>query len=184
MQRKATARRTPVSQLVSHASQWPLIICLWRVKTSQATPWRNGSASDSRSEGCVFESRRGHKTFFFLYVCLSICELLLFFCVCVCFLFLSYDEIRRWNRMFLFTTARCTSVFGQSVSHASQWPLIICLWRLKHPRRLRGAMVARLTPDQKVACSNPVGVTNFSIICMCVYLCFCFLFFCSVNKQT
>ena len=22
-------------------------------------PWRNGSASDSRSEGCVFESRRG-----------------------------------------------------------------------------------------------------------------------------
>ena len=27
--------------------------------------------------------------------------------------------------------------------------------------RLRGATVARLTPDQKVACSNPVGVTNF-----------------------
>ena len=27
------------------------------------TPWRNGSASDSRSEGCVFESRRG-QTFF------------------------------------------------------------------------------------------------------------------------
>lgn len=24
------------------------------------TSWRNGSASDSRSEGCVFESRRGH----------------------------------------------------------------------------------------------------------------------------
>ena len=23
------------------------------------TPWRNGSASDSRSEGCVFESCRG-----------------------------------------------------------------------------------------------------------------------------
>ena len=30
---------------------------------SQLTPWRNGSASDSRSEGCVFESRRGHKIF-------------------------------------------------------------------------------------------------------------------------
>jgi hypothetical protein len=26
-------------------------------------------------------------------------------------------------------------------------------------RRLRGATVARLTPDQKVACSNHVGVT-------------------------
>ena len=29
-----------------------------------STPWRNGSASDSRSEGCVFESRRGQLTFF------------------------------------------------------------------------------------------------------------------------
>ena len=28
------------------------------------TPWRNGSASDSRSEGCVFKSRRGQLTFF------------------------------------------------------------------------------------------------------------------------
>ena len=27
------------------------------------TPWRNGSASDSRSEGCVFESRRGLELF-------------------------------------------------------------------------------------------------------------------------
>ena len=26
---------------------------------SIVTPWRNGSASDSRSEGCVFKSRRG-----------------------------------------------------------------------------------------------------------------------------
>lgn len=26
------------------------------------TPWRNGSASDSRSEGCVFKSRRGQVT--------------------------------------------------------------------------------------------------------------------------
>ena len=25
--------------------------------------WRNGSASDSRSEGCVFESRRGQHCF-------------------------------------------------------------------------------------------------------------------------
>ena len=30
------------------------------------TPWRNGSASDSRSEGCVFESRRGHQVFVFI----------------------------------------------------------------------------------------------------------------------
>lgn len=31
---------------------------LW--KHNHVTPWRNGSASDSRSEGCVFKSRRGH----------------------------------------------------------------------------------------------------------------------------
>lgn len=33
--------------------------------TPQWTSWRNGSASDSRSEGCVFKSRRGHEWFFF-----------------------------------------------------------------------------------------------------------------------
>ena len=35
------------------------------------TPWRNGSASDSRSEGCVFESRRGQKYF----ACFVLCYL-------------------------------------------------------------------------------------------------------------
>ena len=34
-------------------------IILKFIRTTK-TPWRNGSASDSRSEGCVFESRRGH----------------------------------------------------------------------------------------------------------------------------
>ena len=36
------------------------------------TPWRNGSAPDSRSEGCVFESRRGQhfqsRLFFYLFI--------------------------------------------------------------------------------------------------------------------
>ena len=31
-----------------------------------STPWRNGSASDSRSEGCVFKSRRGQGPLFVL----------------------------------------------------------------------------------------------------------------------
>ena len=63
------------------------------------TPWRNGSASDSRSEGCVFESRRGHQVFVFKILFIN-----------------------------------------------TKW--------------LRGATVARLTPDQKAACSNHVGVRN------------------------
>ena len=29
----------------------------------ELTLWRNGSASDSRSEGCVFESRQGQNLF-------------------------------------------------------------------------------------------------------------------------
>ena len=32
------------------------------------TLWRNGSASDSRSEGCVFESRQGQKLFSTFYL--------------------------------------------------------------------------------------------------------------------
>ena len=36
------------------------------ITSSQMTLWRNGSASDSRSEGCVFESRQGHDFFSFL----------------------------------------------------------------------------------------------------------------------
>ena len=31
--------------------------------SQRLTPWRNGSASDSRSEGCVFESGRGQNLF-------------------------------------------------------------------------------------------------------------------------
>ena len=34
-------------------------------QTVNRTPWRNGSASDSRSEGCVFESRRGQMILFY-----------------------------------------------------------------------------------------------------------------------
>ena len=37
---------------------------LFELLTIQLTPWRNGSASDSRSEGCVFKSRRGHAFLF------------------------------------------------------------------------------------------------------------------------
>ena len=38
-------------------------VIVYTCDNNQGTPWRNGSASDSRSEGCVFESRRGHKIF-------------------------------------------------------------------------------------------------------------------------
>ena len=39
------------------------------INIKQVTPWRNGSASDSRSEGCVFKSRRGQGTTVFLSIC-------------------------------------------------------------------------------------------------------------------
>ena len=43
--------------------------------------------------------------------------------------------------------------------------------------RLRGATVARLTPDQKVACSNHVGVRKF------LYDKYTFIFFYIYNKN-
>jgi hypothetical protein len=47
-----------------------IFICvLWR------TPWRNGSASDSRSEGCVFKSRRGQQYFCPSFVVFFVCGL-------------------------------------------------------------------------------------------------------------
>ncbi len=52
-------------------TKWPIHIgylvyfdyCHSAITVVHAIPWRNGSASDSRSEGCVFESRRDHKYF-------------------------------------------------------------------------------------------------------------------------
>ena len=37
------------------------------VQKRQLAWWRNGSASDSRSEGCVFKSRPGHRLFSFFF---------------------------------------------------------------------------------------------------------------------
>ena len=46
-----------------HLNGFPSMISgnILQLPSSQVTPWRNGSASDSRSEGCVFESRRGQQ---------------------------------------------------------------------------------------------------------------------------
>ncbi len=38
------------------------------VNSLNKTLWRNGSASDSRSDGCVFKSRQGHLIFNFVLV--------------------------------------------------------------------------------------------------------------------
>ena len=38
-------------------------------RSSIVTSWRNGSASDSRSEGCVFKSRRGQDFFLVFSFC-------------------------------------------------------------------------------------------------------------------
>ena len=41
-------------------------LCRPAALSPASTPWRNGSASDSRSEGCVFKSRRGQGPLFVL----------------------------------------------------------------------------------------------------------------------
>ena len=40
-------------------------MCTNCLVSDQLAWWRNGSASDSRSEGCVFKSRPGHQYFYF-----------------------------------------------------------------------------------------------------------------------
>ena len=58
----------------------PIIMLCFVLEKQIMTPWRNGSASDSRSEGCVFESRRGQAIFFifFFITAFSDQELLIF----------------------------------------------------------------------------------------------------------
>ena len=99
------------------------------------TTWRNGSASDSRSEGCVFESRRGQITFL----------LNKLFKACT-----GQMGIKRKTLCFLFSSGFMPDRFNYSPNLSS----LSC----KNTGGLRGAMVARLTPDQKVACSNHVVV--------------------------
>ena len=53
----------PSSNLGRTFILFPSLIYLFATKL---TPWRNGSASDSRSEGCVFESRRGQNLFYII----------------------------------------------------------------------------------------------------------------------
>uniref|UniRef100_A0A2H1VM48 SFRICE_008690 n=1 Tax=Spodoptera frugiperda TaxID=7108 RepID=A0A2H1VM48_SPOFR len=60
----------PLSPIHAHAVSEALavFIAVYTVPLfrplSQVTPWRNGSASDSRSEGCVFKSRRDDESVF------------------------------------------------------------------------------------------------------------------------
>ena len=54
----------PSSNLGRTFILFPYLIYLFIIKL---TPWRNGSASDSRSEGCVFESRRGQNLFYIIF---------------------------------------------------------------------------------------------------------------------
>ena len=49
---------------VQEFSKKKKIQIIFRFRYHRLTPWRNGSASDSRLEGCVFESRRDQLSFF------------------------------------------------------------------------------------------------------------------------
>ena len=90
-----------------------IVISVYARKLHHKAWWRNGSASDSSSEGCVFKSRPGQLLFQFLRVD-------------------AFD------------------IISIVISCACNETLIIT--------RPGGAMVARLTPVQKVACSNHVRV--------------------------
>ena len=55
--------------------------CTLCVQVCKLTLWRNGSASDSRSEGCVFKSRQGQNLFSFFCLLFDIQYKCLFACI-------------------------------------------------------------------------------------------------------
>ena len=64
-------KRLFLSRGINSLSKHDIIIDLSSYELPEVaalTPWRNGSASDSRSEGCVFDSRRGHGLFSFFFL--------------------------------------------------------------------------------------------------------------------
>ena len=48
--------------------------------------------------------------------------------------------------------------------------LFMYFFVLRQSKRLRGAMVARLTPDQKAACSNHVGVKTSNFFTCLIFM--------------
>ena len=110
--------------------------------------WRNGSASDSSAKGCVFKSGQDHSGGFTLWnrkklepneKWAVLVDLLTYFVLKE----ISMDKPACIRRFWLIT----------DVGH------ITPLWILSFAR-LGGATVARLTPVQKVACSNHDRVTS------------------------
>ena len=102
------------------------------------TPWRNGSASDSRSEGCVFESRRGQYNFYISFF--QNCSLLLSQKL-IQNLFLPFRKIRGCSRSRLssYTTFAAGNSFLQGFPpkfwkfswwtnvYVLLWPLLLAL---------------------------------------------------------
>ena len=72
-------------------------------------------------------------------------------------------QVRESDKLFL---ARLTKTDPQRVSGSKLYPWLgsrrsVRVMKASESNRLRGATVARLTPDQKAACSNHVGVMKF-----------------------
>ena len=146
--------------------------------------WRNGSASDSRSEGCVFKSRQGH---------LLICVDHTLSCERQLVIFGRIEDCSRWgaNSQHWHCSAGVPRIYQlpqwstPTTSLFRHWNLLAhkppqtskprlshnIVWTTRYEscgyqvmQWPRGATVARLTPDQKVACSNHVGVITLPTV--------------------
>lgn len=97
--------------------------------------WHNGSASDSRAEGCVFKSRQGQ----------------------------TFAKRLLNNQTFLPILRMAAFIFFYLAFHYHN--NLVCQVILGPPDRnhLRGPALACLTPDQKVTCSNHVRVSSLLI---------------------
>jgi hypothetical protein len=108
------------------------------------TPWRNGSASDSRPEGCVFKSRRGH--------CFSFCPRTKSPTL-ICF----YGRLRRFLALRTEAkSARLQSTCETGFKFGSS-PLLACL---QTKRRARAVLISNWGWN---GCNNPTQLERLTL---------------------
>ena len=147
---------------------WTLRIHCWHFHR-QETLWRNGSASDSRSEGCVFESRQGHNFFFFLHHFSPI-----FFPFCwlpfKCFSDLSSKKYScckitsHVSRLLLFLF--CSSVCVQSITWWQKGLGMVVMWMMfgGHEVDMGGNAYRQITYSTRSLCCQRQRIGSYIVV--------------------
>ena len=144
-----------------------IVICVHAMKRQHEAWWRNGSAYVSSSEGCVFKSRPGQLFYQFLRV-----DAFDIISIVICVHAMKRQHEAWWRNGSASVSSLEGCVFKSHLGQLFYQFLrvdafdIISIVISVHARKRQhmrpgGATVARVTPVQKVACSNHVRVNFF-----------------------